>query len=65
MNIYFNFLNKWILIDNSKDCISGQVPEEFIELISKFNTSANNGFVKIIHEQKEYYVHYTNIQWCN
>lgn len=65
MNIYFKFLNDWILLDNSDDNISGQLPEEFIEFISRFDTSLNNGFVKIIHNQNEYFVHYSNIQWSN
>ncbi len=65
MNIYFKFLNDWILLDNSKDNISGQLPEEFIEFINDFDTSINNGFVKIVHDETEYFIHYSNIQWSN
>lgn len=65
MNIYFKFLNDWILINNSEDNISGQAPESFIENITNYNTSETNGFLKIIHNQKSYFIHYTDIQWCD
>ena len=65
MNIYFKFLNDYILLDNERDNISGDLPTHFVECIDKFDASTNNGFVKIQHNETDYYVHISNIEWCN
>lgn len=65
MKIYFRFLNDCILLDNNIDSISGDTPEHFIEFIDKFDLSINNGFIKINHNNKDFFVHISNIQWTD
>lgn len=65
MNIYFKFLNDWILLDNELDDICGDIPEHFVEFINETIEKTNINFVKILHNSKEYYVHISNLQWCS
>lgn len=65
MKVYFKFLNDYILLNNDTDNISGDGVMHFIEFINEFDSSINNGFVKIQHNQTDYYVHISNIQWCD
>ena len=65
MKIYFKFLNDYILLDNEQDIISGRSPESFVELIDNFDAKINNGFVTIQHKNSNYYIHISNVQWCN
>jgi len=65
MKIYFNFLGNFILLDNHLDNINGDVPEHFVEFIDKFDTSLNNGFIKIRHNENDYFVHLSYLQWIN
>lgn len=63
LNIYFKFLNDYFELDNSLDNICGDSPEHFVEFIDENWTKFS--FIKIRHNDKDYYVHISNLQWCD
>ena len=63
MNIYFNFLNSSIKLDNEKDFICDETPEDFISDPNKFSEKTHSNFLTIIHNNEKYFVHLSNLQW--
>lgn len=65
MNIYFKFLNDWILLDNEADSICSDIPEHFVESIEDIIEKRNINFIKVLHNDKEYFIHISQLQWTN
>lgn len=61
MNVYFNWLGTWLLLNDS-DSINGDAPSHFVEELLP-DYSSNNGIVQINHNNQIYYVHYSNLSY--
>lgn len=63
MNIYFNWLGKWIeLEENAK--IDDMVPIEYVnQLLNSNYMEQSLSIVKILNDNNEYYVRANNIIW--
>lgn len=65
MKIYFKFLNDYFKLDNDLDNICGDSPEHFVNYIDEYYTKFENSFIKIRHNNQDYYIHISNLQWCD
>lgn len=71
MKVYFNWLGKWIELDNDKDLIEDISPIDFVnyniqDYISKDNFKENIYFplfVTIKKQNVEYHIHLSQVAW--
>lgn len=61
MNIYFNWLGKWIEIDNENDYIHDMEPNSFISSLYQMNNKYD--IVEIKKKDFTYYVPTSQIVW--
>lgn len=64
MFIYANLIGNWTELSED-DTICGTPAYEYVEeeITNTDNTNRNNGFLQVIHNDKKYHIHYSQIQW--